>query len=458
MDLSKIESGNFALAVEVGNLSEVLGKNLASFEHAINEKDIQITKNIVDSGKVWFDSYWLETICYNLMANAIKYIDERKLIEVSYSQTEKLGCLSIKNTHSRVEREELEQWFNRFYRADNHTVGTGIGLSLVQELVNLYSASITVAYTQEGFIGFELVFPILKSSFNASQLGTRKYKAPEIQVEENQTFPLGEEKNKEALKPTVLVIEDHHEMRSFIASLFGDGYTVHTAEDGIQGIRKAEEMIPDIVISDIMMPGLDGVSLCGQLKSGKLTSHIPVILLTAKSGNENEIKGLESQADDYLTKPFNTEVLQLKVKNLLQQAHKLQQKFSQELEIKPLELVFPSSEEMFARNLQQVINEHLGNPDFNVELFCKAMGLSRTQLHRKLTALTGLSATAFMRTQRVKIAAGLLRSEDANISEICYQVGFSDTSYFSKCFKEIMGKSPKEYMLQIPDNQEVKHM
>ena len=211
------------------------------------------------------------------------------------------------------------------------------------------------------------------------------------------------------------------------------------------GIEKALKYIPDLIISDIMMPIADGIEVCNTLKHDEKTSHIPIILLTAKAGEENEIKGLKTGADAYVTKPFNSEKLQIHVKKLIELRRQLQKRYSQEIDVKPKSLSTSPTDQKFLKRVQDILDEHLDNSDFNSESLGEKLELSRMQLHRKLKAMTGLSASEFLRSQRLKLAIKILKKSDRNVSEIAYDVGFSTPSYFIKCFKDIYKCTPNEY-------------
>jgi DNA-binding response OmpR family regulator len=243
----------------------------------------------------------------------------------------------------------------------------------------------------------------------------------------------------------VLVVEDNAELRHFIGqNLFGE-YAVLEAENGLAGYEKAVQAIPDVIISDLMMPGLDGLNLCEKLKTDERTSHIPLILLTAKADIESRLQGLSTGADDYLTKPFHLEELQLRVRNLLESRKRMQERLGKQLHLNPQEIPVNSPDERFLNRVLSIMEAQLANADFDVEVFSREIGLSRTHLHRKLTALTGQAPNEFIRTFRLKRAARLLEQQHGNVSEIAYSVGFSTLNYFTKCFKDFYGVTPTEY-------------
>jgi DNA-binding response OmpR family regulator len=252
----------------------------------------------------------------------------------------------------------------------------------------------------------------------------------------------------------VLVVEDNAELRHFIGQNLGKEYAVQEAENGLKGYEQAVSTIPDLIISDVMMPGLDGVSLCQKLKTDERTSHIPLILLTAKADMESKLKGLETGADEYLTKPFHLEELLLRIRNLLESRKRVQERFGKQTQLNPQEIPVTTTDERFLQRVVSVLEVHLDNADFDVEAFSKEIGLSRTHLHRKLTALTGQAPNEFVRTFRLKRAARLLEQQHGNVSEIAYSVGFSTLNYFTKCFKDYYGVSPSEYVRrQTPSGQ-----
>jgi len=248
-------------------------------------------------------------------------------------------------------------------------------------------------------------------------------------------------------KPIILVVEDNHDLRTYIRSYLEDEYAVHEAMDGEIGLKNAIEKIPDLVISDVMMPRMDGYQLCKALKADERTSHIPVILLTAKAAKEDKLEGLGLGADDFLTKPFDPSELLVRIRNLIVQRHVLRQKYLRELNLGAIDTFEEelSMDQQFLSRARELVNVHLSDPDFSVEIFGDKLALSRMQLHRKISALTGQSAGEFIRSLRLHKAAEMIRNKSATIAEIAYDTGFSSPSYFTDCFKKYFGKSPSEY-------------
>ena len=446
LDLSKIDAGQLKLHIQKGDSQNLVSAIAESFGYSANKKSINYKLNIDESkSAVWFDKDALEKITINLLSNAIKYTPEKgSVICKSYIENNKL-YLEVKNTGVGLSKNELDNMFTRFYQTDEKNQGTGIGLALVKELVELHKGVIHADSNSNGEISFLVEIPVDKQSFknevfiDSSGIKTQ-YIAPSLEK-----VDLVEEEFKDNDKPILLIVEDNKDVRTLLKQTFEEDYNILTAENGQIGIDLALEQIPDIIISDIMMPVKDGSALTETLKTNELTSHIPIILLTAKAGDENEIKGIEIGADDYITKPFNSKLLKTKVSNLIEVRRKLQSRYSQEVVLTPKDIAVTNLDEEFLRKVQEVLENNLVESSFSVEDFSKAVGMSRMQLHRKIKALTGLSASEFVRSQRLKLAADLLKTSDINISQVGYSVGFNDHSYFAKCFKEAYNCTPTEF-------------
>ncbi len=441
LDLSMIESKQRKLAVAQGNLTLVLKQLIQAFEYKAADKNITISSKIHNLKSVWFDTDIIEKIVSNLLSNAIKYSPEASTIMFEAGQQDHTFVLSIINKSDRVGKKDLSKLFQRFYQDNQLSDGVGVGLALVRELVTLAKGTIIANNIGDDKIQFTLSLPLNKAAFESDEIILHK-KIIEPQKSVNTVVKVAAND-----KPLLLVVEDEPDIRAFIISIFKKEYHILEAENGKTGVEKALSKIPDLVISDIMMPKLDGIQLCHTLKNNELTSHIPIILLTAKVGDENEMAGIKTGADAYVTKPFNSQKLKLRVEKLIETRKQLQKHFSNTLTINP-ELAVTSAESDFLKRLQLVLDEHLTNPEFTTEQFGNLMLMSRTQLHRKLKSITKMSASEFIRSQRLKLAIGLLKESEATISEIAYQVGFNTPSYFGKCFKEVYGCTPNEYILK----------
>ena len=333
-------------------------------------------------------------------------------------------------------------------------MGSGIGLAHTKELVALHKGSIR-AISENGWNIFEVHIPVSEESFASHEKVTNEKdhafaKLPS-NITESQTAPSFEDKEVHLDKlqdsnPILLIVDDNKDLREYVSSLFHENFAIVTEVNGKSGFAKALDVVPDIIITDLMMPEEDGLTFTKNCKTNEATSHIPILMLTAKAGDENELIGLETGADAYLTKPFSTEILKATVHNLQESRRRLQERFSQEIVLLPKDIATNSIDEKFLENLQDVMDQKLVESDFNTEAFAQAVGMSRMQLHRKLKALTGLSSTEFIRNQRLKLAAQLLKKSEINVSQVGYTVGFNNHSYFTKCFKEQYGCSPSEYI------------
>ena len=439
LDLSMIESGQRKLAIKQGNLTILLKQLISAFQYKADKKNIAISSRIKGLKNVWYDTDIIEKVISNLLSNAIKYSPENSTIVFEASNQDGVAVLSIINQTDYVGKKDLSKLFQRFYQDNRLSEGVGVGLALVRELVSLSKGTIIANNIDDNKIQFTVSVPVEYTAFEKDALVFDD----KIESTEPPTNPQTENVEKE--NPLLLIVEDEADIRAFIISIFKNNYQILEAENGEIGIAKALEKMPDLIISDIMMPEIDGIQLCNTLKTNELTSHIPIILLTAKVGEENEIEGIKTGADAYVTKPFKSEKLKIRVEKLIETRRQLQRHFSKTLSINP-ELSLTSTESDFLKRLQNVLDEHITEPDFTSERFGKLMHMSRTQLHRKLKAISGMSASEFIRSQRLKLAIRLLKETDASISEIAYQVGFNTPSYFSKCFKEVYNCTPNEYL------------
>lgn len=442
LDLSKLESGFVKLRVAHGNLELFLNAILATFIPLSLEKKIKLESTIDHIDFAWYDPDVLEKIVNNLLINAIKYTPYQGTVDFKASKTKNVLEIIVENEVIEIKEQELQRFFERFYQSDKNAEGFGIGLSLAKELATLHRGEIEVDYTKLRRIRFSLQIPVEKSIFLDSEIDSS-------QTTVTDAYPLSEEDSKLdssfQTQKLMLLVEDNKDLRIFTKTLFENEYKVIEAANGAVGIKKAFQYIPDIIISDIMMPEKDGIALCETLKEDERTSHIPIILLTAKTGEENELIGLKTGADDYILKPFNPEKIIIRVQKLIESRIKLRKRYQQNVILKPNEIVFTSADEKFFKRLQHVLNENLTNAAFNAASFSKAIGMSRMQLHRKLNAITGHSTTAFINSQRLKASLPLLEKSNTTVAEVAYASGFSSPSYFIKCFKEVYGHTPNKY-------------
>jgi signal transduction histidine kinase/DNA-binding response OmpR family regulator/ligand-binding sensor domain-containing protein len=488
LDFSRLESGMMRLQVSSDGLNQFLRRVIMSFESWAERKKITLDFHSgAESIQGYFDGDKLEKILNNLLSNALKYTPAGGKVSVSL-RSRTLGDkqvqrsegsdlemgkeivpstvnlqtpldnglpegwieVSVRDTGTGMSQEHLTHIFDRFYRIDDtHTTeGTGIGLALANELVQLHHGKIAVDSTPGQGSVFFIRLPIAKSSYAADEIVEsppphQEPKQVDFVKKAGEVRQVSVEKPAEG-KPIVLLIEDNADLRQYIADHLAADYAVMEASDGKGGFSKATEAIPDLVISDIMMPEMDGIELCRALKQDIRTSHVPVILLTARAGSDNKIEGLETGADDYVTKPFDARELLARVKNLIEQRRHLRDKFSVGVALKPGEVMVSSLDDALLKRVMEVVEKKMGDEDFSVEELAQEVFLSRRHLDRKLPALTNLSCADFIRQMRLQRARELLEKNIGSVAEIAFRVGFSSPSYFSSCFHEFFGFPPSE--------------
>ena len=391
----------------------------------------------------------LERIYFNLLSNAFKFTPENGKVAVRLSTLTKDDSrwirFTVSNTGSMISAEHIRNIFDRFYKIDMHHAGSGIGLALVKAFVELHGGTISVESDEKQGTVFTVDLPVRTcevSSLEDSSATSVSEVSPlnnAVPVEEEEL-----EKNYDSSKPSVLIIDDNADIRLYVHGLLHADYAVIEAADGSEGIRKAMKYVPDLIISDVMMPGIDGVECCRRLKSELQTCHIPVILLTACSLDEQRIQGYDGGADSYISKPFSSQLLLARVRNLIDSHRRLKQFFGDGQALAKEDVCDMDKE--FVEKFKALIDEKMGDSGLNVEDLGKDMGLSRVQLYRKIKSLTNYSPNELLRIARLKKAASLLASSDMTVSEIGYEVGFSSPSYFAKCYKELFGESPTDLL------------
>lgn len=458
LDFRKAESGNLKLAVAEGNLVTFAREVLLSFEPMAAQLRVELSfQCTLPSLAVWFDRDQFEKILFNLLSNAFKHTPEGGRITVSVYEDKGAAAITVEDSGKGIRKEHLGQIFQSFFSYDSHKhhMGTGIGLALAKSLVDMHRGSIAVESEEDAFTRFTVRIPLGHAHFDASALLGSADEAEGIEsyppLEENMLFKAGSSHaipaGVQGERPRLLVVEDNIEVRRYVRSVFEGMYTVMEAADGQAGILAAQEEMPDLIISDVMMPVLDGMALCREIKSNIKTSHIPVILLTARTSLLFKVEGLELGADDYISKPFHPKVLQLKVRNLIRARETMRRMFTDNevLSLDPKRVTLTAADTLFVERALDSVERNMSNAEYSVEDLCRDVGMSRMQLYRKLKAVTGQSANEFIRTLRMKRAAQLLEQQELTISEVTYAVGFSDLQYFRECFKKQFGVTPSEY-------------
>ena len=388
----------------------------------------------------------LERIYFNLLSNAFKFTPENGKVTVRLSAQEKEGqnffCFTVANTGSLISAEHICNIFDRFYKIDMHHAGSGIGLALVKAFVEMHGGTIQVESDERQGTMFTVELPVCSCTSVADTLS--------LEVSE-QDVPVEFSEDEEEQEPgydssrmSVLIIDDNADIRSYVHGLLNAEYSVIEAANGSEGIRKAMKYVPDLIISDVMMPGMDGIECCRRLKSELQTCHIPVILLTACSLDEQRIQGYDGGADSYISKPFSSQLLLARIRNLIDSHQRLKQFFGDRQTLAKEDIC--DLDKDFVEKFKTIIEEKMSDSGLNVEDLGKDMGLSRVQLYRKIKSLTNYAPNELLRMARLKRAASLLASSELTVAEIAYEVGFTSPSYFTKCYKEQFGESPTEFL------------
>jgi signal transduction histidine kinase/CheY-like chemotaxis protein len=458
LELSKLEGGTAELqlrAVDVVQFFEYVFssfESLAQNQHVLfqYEQSHEHWTGLIDTDKV-------QKITTNLLSNAFKFTPDHGRIRVRVSYAEDQLRLKVQDFGIGITPEQIPHIFDRFYQGDSqdsrHYEGTGIGLALVKELINVLRGSIDVTSKMGEGTTFLVTLPCpvaRPSDLSATQTPLSTLLAdPYLNT---QTLGSSNNHNQETealaerTEGVLLLVEDNQDLRSYIRKQFEASYQIVEARDGQEGIEKATETVPDLVICDLMMPRLDGFGFCKQLKSNEITSHIPVVMLTAKATLENRLEGLELGADDYLAKPFHADELKIRVRNLIEIRQSLRQKFSHALANQTSSsLPQHPLDDGFLQKIRGIIEQHIADAQFDVETLAEPMSISSVQLRRKLKALTGQTAIEFVRNYRLEKAAAMLKNKQGNVSEVAYSVGFESLSYFSRSFQDKFGKKPSEW-------------
>ncbi|MES2730976.1 MAG: two-component regulator propeller domain-containing protein [Bacteroidota bacterium] len=468
LDISKLEASQMKWEVSPGDIIPILKANVFAFLSLAESKQIKLTfESNLDSLRLRFDKDKVEKIVTNLLANAIKFTPALGEVTVTVWVRPAIErqwiILEVKDTGIGIPADRINKVFDRFYQVDSsHTrefEGTGIGLALTKELVELQQGTIRVTSTQGIGTCFIVELPLLAIDSESEVTRDEPLAINSIPVAaltwQEHDGQDAQESQLDAQAPLLLVVEDNTDLRTYIRNIFQHCYRIIEASHGQEGLQMALETIPDLIVSDWMMPKMDGLQLCQQLKTDERTSHIPIILLTAKATVQSKIEGLETGADDYITKPFHTEELFIRAKNLIAQRQSLRERWSKDFALAPLTVVASveptpartvnAVDEKFLQRVIGVVESNISDPEFTIDLLGKEVGMSHANLYRKLKALTDQSPGEFLRYYRLQKAAQLLTQGSGNVSEVAYQVGFTHLSYFTKAFRQVYGLAPSEY-------------
>ena len=448
LDFRKVQNGKMELRLSDFNLAESMKQWIKLFSVSAQKKHIAISMDAPDTIMLRADQDKIERICYNLLSNALKYTSEGGEISLMAKEEDGRVMISVADNGCGISSDELPYIFDRFYQAKNAGRGTGIGLAIVKAFTELHHGEVSATSIEGKGSTFTIHIPVRQKGEVTNQSTEKIEQLVEPSSAEevpNQARHIDELiQPYQADKPEVLIIDDNIDIRTYLRSVLSEKYNVSEAADGKVGLELARKIVPDIVLSDIMMPVMDGLAFCQQLKTDKAISHIPVILLTARSLDEQRAEGYEHGADAYLSKPFSLRLLLSRIDNLIESRKKLNQTWSKGVEDDEIGNISNEIDKSFLKQLRKIIQENLANSDLSVEQIGDEIGLSRVQLYRKVKALTGYSPVEMLRKARLTRARHLLRTTEKTVSEVAYAVGFSTPSYFSKCYKDEFGESPKK--------------
>ena len=448
LDFRKVQNGKMELRLSDFNLSESMKQWIMLFSASAQKKHIAISMNAPDAVMLRADQDKIERICYNLLSNALKYTSEGGEITLTAKEEDGRVMISVADNGCGISSDELPYIFDRFYQAKNAGRGTGIGLAIVKAFTELHHGEVSATSVEGKGSTFTIHIPVRQKGEVTNQSTEKIEQLVEPSSAEevpNQARHIDELiQPYQTDKPEVLIIDDNIDIRTYLRSVLSEKYNVSEAADGKVGLELARKIVPDIVLSDIMMPVMDGLAFCQQLKTDKAISHIPVILLTARSLDEQRAEGYEHGADAYLSKPFSLRLLLSRIDNLIESRKKLNQTWSKGVEDDEIGNISNEIDKSFLKQLRKIIQENLANSDLSVEQIGDEIGLSRVQLYRKVKALTGYSPVEIVRKARLTRARHLLQTTERTVSEVAYAVGFSTPSYFSKCYKDEFGENPKK--------------
>lgn len=448
LDFRKVQNGKMELRLSDFNLAESMKQWIKLFSASAQKKHITISMDAPDTIMLRADQDKIERICYNLLSNALKYTSEGGEISLMAKEEGGRVMISVADNGCGISSDELPYIFDRFYQAKNAGRGTGIGLAIVKAFTELHHGEVSATSIEGKGSTFTIHIPVRQKGEVTNQPTEKIEQLVEpssAQEVPNQARHIDELiQPYQTDKPEVLIIDDNIDIRTYLRSVLSEKYNVSEAADGKAGLELARKIVPDIVLSDIMMPVMDGLAFCQQLKTDKAISHIPVILLTARSLDEQRAEGYEHGADAYLSKPFSLRLLLSRIDNLIESRKKLNQTWSKGVEDDEIGNISNEIDKSFLKQLRKIIQENLANSDLSVEQIGDEIGLSRVQLYRKVKALTGYSPVEIVRKARLTRARHLLQTTERTVSEVAYAVGFSTPSYFSKCYKDEFGESPKK--------------
>lgn len=466
LDFRKVNQGKMRLVMRKSDIVHFIKEIAEPFQFLAQKQEISFNveahEETIDS---WFDHEALEKIMSNLLSNAFKFTPHKGKISVHISQDEdKNVVIKVIDSGIGIDEEKMKNIFVRFYtenkqRKKTSQRGVGIGLSFTKSLVDLHQGSIDIESEPNVETVFTVKLPKERKAYeNIPEITCKDKEDVDFYVRSSEAETAAISINDELIDqnlsanksnlPVLLVVDDNADIRTFIKQALSKDYTIYEADNGKMGVDLAHKIMPSVILTDIVMPEMDGFDLCKDIKTKKETSHIPVIMLTAKLSQESEIEGRKIGADGYIRKPFDIELLELKIGNILKRRDDLRKRFNREISLKPKEVTVTSMDEQFLQKAISIVEDNMMNTDFNVEMLVKEMGYSRSNLYSKFKEITGLSSSEFIRNIKLKRAVQLFEQSDYSVKEIMYMTGFNTASYFAKCFKKQFGVIPSEYVSQ----------
>ena len=435
LDFRRLDVGTETLQESVNDISTQIKGICLSFEDYAEERGISLsyTRN-VESFMMSYDKVKMSKIVYNLLSNAFKYTESGGKINVDLQCLSNYVEISVADTGISISDSDKEKIFHRFYQVssdDSMQTGSGIGLHIVKEYVTMHKGTVTVCDNKPKGSVFIVTIPVHNLSHENS--------SSSVPVSVTEWDPSN-------IRKTVLVVDDNRDIVEFIKSSLQDTYDVETAEHGEMALSIMAEETIDLVVSDVMMPGVDGFELCKRIKNDINFSHIPVILLTARTTDESMLEGLQLGADDYIAKPFNMDMLALRIKRIMEWSEKSHQKFRKKMDVNPSEITITPLDEQFIQNAIKIVEEKMTDPNFSVVVLAQELCMSRSNLYKKLMAVTGLGPVEFIRTIRVKRGRYLLENSQQQITEVAYAVGYNSLKSFSMNFKAEYGVTPSDFI------------
>ena len=460
MDYRRAELGVFELKVKKENAHQLIQDNFLFYDKLARHKKITYTLHSeLEEKEELFDPNYLELIVNNLLSNAFKYTESGQSITVTLKEENNWLVLQVSDTGIGIPINKQGKIFERFYQIESEHVGSGIGLSLVQRLVELHHGRIELDSEEGKGSTFSVYLPQDINIYKSSELASNDAKNEEDQVYstnskemyfidtekvENETIETGDKK-----RGTILIVEDNNEIRHYLSSGLAELFNTLEAGNGEEALEKLKENEVDIIVTDVMMPVMDGIKLCKNVKQNIRTCHIPVIILSAKSETKDQMEGLQMGADDYIPKPFSLAILTTKIQNMMRTRRRMLERYSKSLEVEPEKITFNAMDEALLKRAVAIVEKNMDNIEFSTDEFAREMNMSRSNLHLKLKAITGESTIDFIRKIRFNEAAKLLKDGRYTIAEVSTMVGFNTPSYFATSFKKYFGCLPTEYIKKI---------